>query len=94
MRKTAIVAMAVGLLAASLAPAFALLRSDFTAVEGAVVSKAEGKVTIKNEGTGAHETFTGDAGQLAPVNKGDKVLILHQIGNPSIGTIIVTQPSK
>ena len=94
MKKIVILTIAVALWVSFSVPAFALLRRDFTAIEGPVESKsdAQKQIIVRNNSTGTQETFVGDERQISSVREGDTVLILHQIDNNAIGTIVVTAP--
>ncbi len=93
MKKIIIIVLAVFLWAGAIAPAFALLRRDFSAIEAPVVAKkqAEKQIVIKHA-NGDEEIFTADDNQLRSVQVGDTVLILHQRDTNAISTLVVTVP--
>ena len=96
MNKIVILIMAVLLWGGAAAPGFALLRRDFTAVEGPVLKKDDAlkQLIVHNSSTGKDETFVADDAQMASVKVGDTVLILHQIDTNTIGNMVVTQPKS
>ena len=89
------VAFLVGVLCVcTFSPAQALLRRDMTVVEGKVEDKdlQNRSVTIVNNATGKKESFVGEEGDLAMVNYGDEVLIIHKNDSNRIRFLRVTQP--
>jgi hypothetical protein len=75
-----------------LTPAFALLRDDFAAVEGPVIStnKQTKEITVRNS-QGLPEVFIANDDQFASVKKGDVVLVLHKKNDKAISSLTVTQ---
>jgi hypothetical protein len=93
MKNIIIFLMAASLWAGTIGPGYALLRRDFSAVEGPVIAKKEkeSQIVIKSA-SGDPIVFNADASQFGTANVGDTVLIMHQINNPNISTLVVTQP--
>ena len=93
MKKIMIFVAALLMLTASVSSSYALLRKDFSAVEGPVIAKnvKTMEITVRNSG-GSPQTFQADADQWGKVKEGDVVLILHQNDTKSISTLVVTQP--
>lgn len=93
MRKIMLFVAAALLMVASVSPSYALLRKDFSAVEGPVIAKnAKTKeITVRNSG-GSPQVFQADESQWSSVKEGDIVLILHQNNTKTISTLVITQP--
>lgn len=95
MKKFFIAVLTVMLWAVSTAPGMALLRKDFASVEGPVLAKkdATNEITVRTA-NGTPQTFIADDSQFNSARIGDTVLILHQMGNNAVGTLVVTQPRR
>ena len=94
MKNILIFIMTVSLGVFSTVPGLAsLLRRDFTAIEGPVVAKKDKESQIVIRIGEAEHVFSADPSQFASANVGDTVLILHQIDNPAISTMVVTAPA-
>ena len=96
MKRILILLMSGVLWVSFFAPAYALLRRDYSAVEGRVLYKnaQTNQITVRNNSNGEEKIFVADASQFGSVKEGDTVLILHQNETNAIGTMVVTQPKS